>query len=196
MVISKGRLRQTSGLYRWTWGPREGHQISGRPTPSNDLKGYAIDSRKFELLQQVYRWFSSNLHQLIKADFHARLYHLRKRIMHSLMEKRSRPASKYRSLCSNIKFLQQLSYAILTQLRTLWLLAMQLNGLGTLVQMKSVKIIPVMFTSRNLKSYKLNYSTVKKEVLALLKRLESCYTTLITRFLNVLTRHSKLGWLV
>ena len=42
----------------------------------------------------------------------------------------------------------------------------------------------------------LNYSTVEKEVLALLQILEVCFTMLVTRPLKVLTRHSTLAWLV
>ncbi|CAI5701137.1 unnamed protein product [Peronospora effusa] len=56
--------------------------------------------------------------------------------------------------------------------------------------------MPVMFTSRTLKSNEVNYSTVEKEVLALLRILETCFTMLVTRPLKVLTRHSTLAWLV
>ncbi|KAE8975132.1 hypothetical protein PR002_g25686 [Phytophthora rubi] len=52
---------------------------------------------------------------------------------------------------------------------------------------------PVTFTSRTLKSNKINYGIVDKEVLALLRILEVCYTLLETRTIKVLTRYSTLG---
>jgi len=54
---------------------------------------------------------------------------------------------------------------------------------------------PVTFTSRTLKSNELNYSTVDKEVLALLRILDVCYTQLVSRSIKVLSRHSTLAWL-
>ena len=56
-------------------------------------------------------------------------------------------------------------------------------------------LMPVTFTSRTHKA-KMNYSTVEKEVLALLRILETCFTMLVTRPLKILTRHSTLAWLV
>ena len=67
---------------------------------------------------------------------------------------------------------------------------------ASLVQNYDGLYMPVMFTSRTLKSNELNYSTVEKEVLALLRILETCFTMLVTRPLKVLTRHSTLAWLV
>ena len=55
---------------------------------------------------------------------------------------------------------------------------------------------PVTFTSRTLKPSELNYGTVEKEVLALLRVLDVCYTTLASREITVLTRHSTLAWLM
>uniref|UniRef100_A0AAV1VLL2 Reverse transcriptase RNase H-like domain-containing protein n=1 Tax=Peronospora matthiolae TaxID=2874970 RepID=A0AAV1VLL2_9STRA len=55
---------------------------------------------------------------------------------------------------------------------------------------------PVTFTSRTLKPNELNYATVEKEVLALLRVLIVCYTTLASREITVLTRHSTLAWLM
>uniref|UniRef100_A0AAV1VD68 RNA-directed DNA polymerase n=1 Tax=Peronospora matthiolae TaxID=2874970 RepID=A0AAV1VD68_9STRA len=55
---------------------------------------------------------------------------------------------------------------------------------------------PVTFTSRTLKPNELNYGTVEKEVLALLRVLDVCYTTLASREITVLTRHSTLAWLM
>nr|KAE8918897.1 hypothetical protein PF009_g30790 [Phytophthora fragariae] len=55
---------------------------------------------------------------------------------------------------------------------------------------------PVTFTSRTLKSNEINYGIVDKEVLALLRILEVCYTLLVTRTIKVLTRYSTLGWLM
>ncbi|GMF30453.1 unnamed protein product [Phytophthora fragariaefolia] len=55
---------------------------------------------------------------------------------------------------------------------------------------------PVIFTSRTLKSNDINYGIVGKEVLALLRILDVCYTLLVTRSIKVLTRHSTLAWLV
>ncbi|CAI5720121.1 unnamed protein product [Peronospora effusa] len=67
---------------------------------------------------------------------------------------------------------------------------------ASLVQNYDGLYMPVMFTSRTLKSSEVNYSTVEKEVLALLRILETCFTMLVTRPLKVLTRHSTLAWLV
>ena len=67
---------------------------------------------------------------------------------------------------------------------------------AALVQNHEGTLMPVTFTSRTLKANELNYSTVEKEVLALLRILESCFTMLVTRPLKVLTRHSTLAWLV
>uniref|UniRef100_A0AAV1TY43 Reverse transcriptase RNase H-like domain-containing protein n=1 Tax=Peronospora matthiolae TaxID=2874970 RepID=A0AAV1TY43_9STRA len=55
---------------------------------------------------------------------------------------------------------------------------------------------PVTFTSRTLKPNELNYGTVEKEVLALLRVLDVCYTTLASREITLLTRHSTLAWLM
>uniref|UniRef100_A0AAV1UR94 Reverse transcriptase n=1 Tax=Peronospora matthiolae TaxID=2874970 RepID=A0AAV1UR94_9STRA len=55
---------------------------------------------------------------------------------------------------------------------------------------------PVTFTSRTLKPNELNYGMVEKEVLALLRVLDVCYTTLASREITVLTRHSTLAWLM
>jgi hypothetical protein len=53
-----------------------------------------------------------------------------------------------------------------------------------------------MFTSRTLKPNEINYGIVDKEVLALLRILDSCYTSLVGRPIRVLTRHSTLAWLL
>ncbi|POM66393.1 Reverse transcriptase [Phytophthora palmivora] len=55
---------------------------------------------------------------------------------------------------------------------------------------------PVTFTSRTLKPNEINYGMVDKEVLALLRILDICYTQLATRSIKVLTRHSTLAWLL
>jgi hypothetical protein len=52
----------------------------------------------------------------------------------------------------------------------------------------------VTFTSRTLKSNELNYSTDDKEVLALLRILDVCYTLLVSRSIKGLSRHSTLAW--
>ena len=67
---------------------------------------------------------------------------------------------------------------------------------ASLVQDYEGLLMPVTFTSRTLKANELNYSTVEKEVLALLRILETCFTMLVTRPLKILTRHSTLAWLV
>ena len=55
---------------------------------------------------------------------------------------------------------------------------------------------PVTFTSRTLKPNEINYGMVEKEVLALLRVLDLCYTMLVSREIKVLTRYSTLAWLV
>ena len=52
----------------------------------------------------------------------------------------------------------------------------------------------VTFTGRTLKPNELKYGTVEKEVLALLRVMDVCYTTLASRDITVLTRHSTLAW--
>ena len=54
----------------------------------------------------------------------------------------------------------------------------------------------VVFIRRTLKPNELNYRTVEKELLALLRVLDVCYTTLASREITVLTRHSTLAWLM
>ncbi|GMF48881.1 unnamed protein product [Phytophthora fragariaefolia] len=54
---------------------------------------------------------------------------------------------------------------------------------------------PVTFTSRTLKSNELNYGVIEQEVLALLRILDLGYNMLVGRQIQVLTRHSTLGWL-
>ncbi|GMF40673.1 unnamed protein product [Phytophthora fragariaefolia] len=55
---------------------------------------------------------------------------------------------------------------------------------------------PVTFTSRTLRPNEFNYGVVDKEVLALLRVLDVCYTQLVTRSIKVLTRHSTLAWML
>ncbi|OWZ04924.1 reverse transcriptase [Phytophthora megakarya] len=55
---------------------------------------------------------------------------------------------------------------------------------------------PVTFTSRTLKANELNYGVVDKEVLALLRILDVCYSQLVTRSIKVLSRFSTLAWLL
>ncbi|GMF41602.1 unnamed protein product [Phytophthora fragariaefolia] len=67
---------------------------------------------------------------------------------------------------------------------------------ASLVQEHDGAYWPAMFTSRTLKSNEINYGIVDKEVLALLRILDVCYTLLVTRSVKVLTRHSTLAWLL
>ena len=53
---------------------------------------------------------------------------------------------------------------------------------------------PVAFSSRTLKPNEFNYGTVEKEVLALLRMLDICYTLLVSREIAVLTRYLTLAW--
>ena len=55
---------------------------------------------------------------------------------------------------------------------------------------------PVTFSSRKLKSNEVNYGTVKKEVLALLRILDIWLTVLVSREFIVLMRYSTLAWLL
>ena len=67
---------------------------------------------------------------------------------------------------------------------------------ASLVQEYDGVYMPVTFTSRTLKPNEINYGTLDKEVLALLRILDICYASLVTRSIKVLTRHSTLAWLV
>ncbi|CAI5706018.1 unnamed protein product [Peronospora farinosa] len=67
---------------------------------------------------------------------------------------------------------------------------------ASLVQEYEGVYMPVTFTSRTLKPNEINYGLVDKEVLALLRILDLCYTSLVTRPIKILTRHSTLAWLV
>ena len=55
---------------------------------------------------------------------------------------------------------------------------------------------PVTISSRTLKPIEINYSIVEKELLALLKMLDVCYTMVVSLEINVLTRCSTLAWLL
>lgn len=67
---------------------------------------------------------------------------------------------------------------------------------ASLAQAYDGTYMPVIFTSRTLKPNEINYGTVDKEVLALLRKLDLCYISLVTRPIKVLTQHSNLAWLV
>ena len=67
---------------------------------------------------------------------------------------------------------------------------------ASLVQEYERLFIPGTFTSRPLKPNEINYGLEDKEVLALLRILDLCYASLVTRPINVLTRHSTLARLV
>ncbi|KAG3142146.1 hypothetical protein PC128_g24842 [Phytophthora cactorum] len=67
---------------------------------------------------------------------------------------------------------------------------------AALVQVHDGVYMPVNFTSRTLKSNELNYGTAEKEVLALLRILDVCYSLLVPRSVKVLTRYSTLVWLM
>lgn len=67
---------------------------------------------------------------------------------------------------------------------------------ASLVQAYDGIYMPVTFTSWTLKPNEINYGTMEKEVLALLRILDICYTLLVTRSIKVLTRHLTLAWLV
>ncbi|KAE8885265.1 hypothetical protein PF005_g24874 [Phytophthora fragariae] len=66
---------------------------------------------------------------------------------------------------------------------------------GVLTQVHDDVYMPVKFTSRTLKPNELNYDIVEKEILALLRVLNECYTMLAGRPVRVLTRHTTLAWL-
>ncbi|GMF28755.1 unnamed protein product [Phytophthora lilii] len=66
---------------------------------------------------------------------------------------------------------------------------------GVLTQEHDGVCMPVKFTSRTLKPNELNYDIVEKEILALLRVLNDCYTMLAGRSVRVLTRHTTLAWL-
>ena len=55
---------------------------------------------------------------------------------------------------------------------------------------------PVKFTNQTLKPNEIYYGMVEKEVLALLRILDICYTMLVAREIKVLTRHSTLARMV
>ena len=55
---------------------------------------------------------------------------------------------------------------------------------------------PVTFSSRTLQPNEVNYGVVEKEVLALLRMLDICYTILVSHEIKVLARYSTLAWLL
>ena len=55
---------------------------------------------------------------------------------------------------------------------------------------------PVKFVGRTLQDAELRYSDAEKEILALLRVLNSCYTTIVGRPLVIYTRHSVLKWIM
>ena len=64
------------------------------------------------------------------------------------------------------------------------------------LQKHEVVYWPVAFLSRTLKPNEVNYGMMEKEVLALLRMLDICYTILVSREITVLTRCSTLAWLL
>ncbi|KAE8961680.1 hypothetical protein PR001_g29965, partial [Phytophthora rubi] len=66
---------------------------------------------------------------------------------------------------------------------------------GVLTQVHDDVYMPVKFTSRTLKPNELNYDIVEKEILALLRVLNECYTMLAGKPVRVVTRHTTLAWL-
>ncbi|GMF43517.1 unnamed protein product [Phytophthora fragariaefolia] len=64
-----------------------------------------------------------------------------------------------------------------------------------LAQVHDDVCLPVKFISRTLKPNELNYNIVEKEILALLRALNECFTMLAGRTVRVLTRHTTLAWL-
>ncbi|ETP05185.1 hypothetical protein F441_18167 [Phytophthora nicotianae CJ01A1] len=67
---------------------------------------------------------------------------------------------------------------------------------AALVQEHEYTYMPVTLASRTVKPNELNCNMVEKEILALLRILDVCYSTLVTRPIKVLTRHSTLAWLM
>ena len=65
---------------------------------------------------------------------------------------------------------------------------------ASLVQEYDGVYMPGTFTSRTLKPNEINYGLVDQEVLALLRILDLFYTSLVTRPIKVLSRHSTLAW--
>ena len=68
--------------------------------------------------------------------------------------------------------------------------------LAALLQKHEGLYWPVTFSSRTLKPDEVNYVMVRKEVLALLRMLDICYTMLVSREITVLTHYSTLDWLL
>ncbi len=66
---------------------------------------------------------------------------------------------------------------------------------ASLVQEHEGKLMPVKFTSRVLKSNERNYQSVEREILALLRMLDTSFNLLAGKRIRVLTRESTLGWL-
>ncbi|KAE8893220.1 hypothetical protein PF005_g27873 [Phytophthora fragariae] len=64
---------------------------------------------------------------------------------------------------------------------------------GVLTQVHDDVYMPVKFNSRTLKPNELNYDIVEKEILAVLRVLNDCYTMLAGRPVRVLTRHTTLA---
>ncbi|GMF31034.1 unnamed protein product [Phytophthora fragariaefolia] len=64
-----------------------------------------------------------------------------------------------------------------------------------LAQVHEDVCMPVKSTSRTLKPNELNYNIVEKEILALLRALNECFTMPAGRAVRVLTRHTTLAWL-
>ncbi|GMF33732.1 unnamed protein product [Phytophthora fragariaefolia] len=66
---------------------------------------------------------------------------------------------------------------------------------AVLAQVHEDVCTPVKFTTGTLKPNELKYNIVEKEVLALLRALNECFTMLAGRTVRVLTRHTTLAWL-
>lgn len=66
---------------------------------------------------------------------------------------------------------------------------------GALMQEHDGILLPVRYAGQLLKDPETRYATVEKEILALLRVLHSCYSTLVGHRIRVITRHSTLAWL-
>lgn len=66
---------------------------------------------------------------------------------------------------------------------------------GSLLQEHDGVWMPVRFASCVLKDHEVRYDPVEKEVLAVLKVIDLCYSMVVGRSIRVITRHSILAWL-
>ncbi|POM65919.1 LOW QUALITY PROTEIN: Reverse transcriptase, partial [Phytophthora palmivora] len=211
------RWNLSIGVAKSSWGYRKvaylGHQVSasGLEASPKDLDNL-VDLPFPQTLRAMQSFLGSlNYYSRFIEDFAvyaAVLYELRESDFHEMRradkvnsanrEPGSNPTNAKRKNSRNpdLAALRSLSNTDPSKTPVIVLYANKWAISAALMQEYDGVYWPVTFTSRTLKSNEINYGIVDKEVLALLRILDVCYTQLVTRPIKVLSRYSTLAWLL